>query len=346
MDEPIKKVRSLLGSIKSYVSSSTLPRMILIVVAILVVLSLVTRSCRCGSTEGFEGLRTVDSYLPNYVVDVQRRCLPGEEDSDQSCIKRGCPPGMERGTGSGSELCYAKCIDGYDSNGMSRCYKKCPDGFETNETTCKNQGHKFKKDVVPCKSCGGTVIAHVSSGNELQARLPAPIRRSAGPVIMTPNTSADWRVTNLVPDAVVWTSFVEGFDGNVVPLAALANPAGGAANGSVSVIPLSELANPALAKPVATTASPKSTQAPASSVPTKVTINLSEPRIDAPMYPCPRGYTLSGDKCYENCPPTYRDTNDGECVKSGYTIDRDSYDRGSGVPFVTHRPKYEQIFHT
>ena len=53
------------------------------------------------------GHRRLADYLPNYVVDVQRRCLPGEKDMDRYCVREGCPPGMERGAGDGEDMCYA-----------------------------------------------------------------------------------------------------------------------------------------------------------------------------------------------------------------------------------------------
>jgi hypothetical protein len=77
----------------------------------------------------------------------------------------------------------------------------------------------------------------------------------------------------------------------------------------------------------------------------RITVRFNEPRIGDVEKPCPRGYVLSGDKCYENCPPQYRD--DGEyCERDSYTIDRDSYDRGAGVPYITRRQKYDYLFHT
>lgn len=368
MNESLKKIQTAakplvnaLAPVKRFFTASSLPRIILLIVAVLVVLSLISRSCKCKS-ENFDNLRTVDSYLPNYIVDVQRNCLPGEVDTERWCIKQGCPEGMERGSGSGSELCYAKCLDGYDSNGMSRCYKKCPEGFQTNETTCANPGHTFLKDIVPCKGCINRLSGPSGPYPILSpAQLPIPMRHPSAPVIMTPNTSADWRVTNLLPEAVIWTSFIEDFDGAAIqggsgPSSLNSSSQKTDSSGGVSETTIRSQASPALPGniatiPIAALADPSRSHisqvsTPSSTIPTKVTINLSEKRIDSPTDPCPRGYTLSGDKCYENCPPTYRDTNNGECVKKSYTIDRDSYDRGSGIPYITRRPKYDQIFHT
>jgi len=260
---------------------------------------------------GVEDQRTVDSYLPNYIVDVQRRCLPGEVDTERECIRKGCPNGMERGSGSGSELCYARCIDGYDSNGMSRCYKRCPSGFKTNETTCTNPGHTFKKDIVPCKGCLSDIIPFQTEPKELVAHLK-PVDERVGPIVMTETGRF---AVNLEPvlDVEYLSGTVWGTNrASIEPITEYFD-------GSAPTVPMA---------------------------PPTVTINLRDTnRIDQPDQPCPRGYTLSGNLCYENCPPHYRDTNDGNCVKQGYTIDRESYDRGAGIPHQTRRPKFEHLYH-
>lgn len=268
---------------------------------------------------GVEDQRTVDSYLPNYIVDVQRRCLPGEIDTERDCIRKGCPNGMERGSGSGSELCYARCIDGYDSNGMSRCFKRCPSGFKTNETTCINPGHTFKKDIVPCKGCLSDVIPFETSATpkELVARLK-PVSDRVGPIVMTETGRF---AVNLEP-----VLDVEYLSGTVW-----------GSNSNATLEPISEYFKEEVSQREYFDVPPTPAET--------VTINLRDTnRIDAPDQPCPRGYTLSGNLCYENCPPHYRDTNDGNCVKQGYTIDRESYDRGAGVPFSERRPKFEHLY--
>jgi len=286
----------------------------------LVVLSLLSRV-----KEAFEDIRRVDSYLPNYVVEVQRRCLPGEREEGRYCIKEGCPKGMQRGEGSGSHLCYPKCIDGYDNNGMSRCYKKCPPGFKQDKTTCTNPGHKFKKDEVPCKGClGPPPTTDADADAVLQAQLPYMIEPPSAPVIMTPASES-------YPATVV-AHHHSNLPRHIHPIYA--------AGGIVDEPPI-------IAKLFPTDSMEYFEDKAAQVDPvTKVTVNLSAPRIDDPELPCPRGYTLSGDVCYENCPPHYRDTMDGYCAKPGYTIDRDSYDRGPGVPYITKRLKYEHLYHT
>ena len=292
---------------------------LLVIGGVLLFLSFISRKC-CPCPEGFEDLRHVDSYLPNYVVEVQRRCLPGEQEQDgRYCVKKGCPSGMERGKGSGSELCYPKCLDKYDSNGMSRCYKSCPPGFKQEKTKCINPGHKFKKDTVPCKGCLGPAPVN---DTDLGAFLPVFIEPPNAPVIMTPTSEAYPRTVV----AHAHTGLQSHFHSAGLPWG-MRQP------------PIWSKLFPTEYFEGAPGASPEE-------VLTKVTVNLREPRIDDPDLPCPRGYTLSGDLCHVNCPPHYRDTMDGQCTKPGYTIDRDSYDRGSGVPYITKRSKYDHVYHT
>ena len=75
---------------------------------------------------------------------------------------------------------------------------------------------------------------------------------------------------------------------------------------------------------------------------TKVTVNLREPRIDEGLSPCPRGYALSGDLCYENCPPKYHHEKQGQthyCVRGEHAFPRQSYSRGDGIPIERKRRK-------
>ena len=306
-------IKQVTNSILSSIKKMKFRYMLMGACLILIILSVISRrGCvisRRGCGEGFEDVRRVDSYLPNYVVEVQRRCLPGEQDKGRYCAKDGCPSGMERGEGSGDKVCYPKCLDGYDSNGMSRCYKQCPPGFKQDKTTCANPGHKFKKDIVPCKGCAGTAGTAgptLDIENEaLAAYLPYLVEPPSATVIMTPTTES-------YPVTIVTHATQPHFH----PIYS-------------NLFPTTEYFENEAVPPTK-----------------KITINLREPRIDDPELPCPRGYTLSGDLCHENCPPHYRDTMDGNCEKKGYTIDRDSYDRGSGVPFVTKRLKYDNLFHT
>lgn len=327
--EASKNLGELAGKAKSSVSKAwnsfkDLPLVgkLLIFIAVLMFLSLFSRRCcpcpeKIRKAEKFDDIRRPDSYLPNYVTEVQRRCLPGESDDGRYCVKEGCPPGMERGSGSGGHLCYPRCIDGYDSNGMSRCYKKCPAGFSQNETTCNNPGHTFAKDVVPCKGC---IPPNKVADSIMEAHLPVQLENHVAPIIMTPTTEAIPIFANLPALAPIEYAAVSPY------------------------YSMTEFFEGGKASAEAPSAAANSSQKPQ---PTKtVSVNLSEPRIDDPELPCPRGYTLSGDLCHENCPPHYRDTLDGNCVKPPYVIDRDSYDRGSGVPYITKRLKWNHVFHT
>ena len=67
-----------------------------------------------------------------------------------------------------------------------------------------------------------------------------------------------------------------------------------------------------------------------------------EDRVFMNELPCPLGYTLSGNMCYENCPTNYTDTGN-DCIIDSYAVDRPSYDRGSGVPYASKRSKYAHI---
>lgn len=70
-----------------------------------------------------------------------------------------------------------------------------------------------------------------------------------------------------------------------------------------------------------------------------VRLKLNEPRIDDPGQPCPRGYSLSGVMCYENCPPEYKDGEGQTCVRAGQSVPRESYNRGKGIPFIRVRSR-------
>lgn len=371
--------------ILDFFKSLTFQQTLIGVAGALVLLSLLSRR-QCLVREKFEApLRTIDRYHPTYLLDVQRRCLPGEKDKGRYCIKKGCPSGMERGTGSGSELCYPECLDGYDNNGMSRCYKKCPAGFEQHETTCTNSGHSFKKDAIPCKGCLGPPPDR--EADTLIASLPLEAIPPNAPVIMTPTTAAypSHVVAHGVGVVPVWGAGGSwgdefGTDGDHSHLVraihdhdtghrAVVNakhahggvghqhPTGGGADVWGQLKKAEHFEGGESSDPATFANGPSSVPAPAAGpsqpiqashpetgdpVTTKVTINLNEPRIGDPDRPCPRGYVLSGDMCHENCPPHYKDLG-MECLRDGYTLNRTSYDRGDGVPYMTKYPKYDLI---
>ena len=66
-------------------------------------------------------------------------------------------------------------------------------------------------------------------------------------------------------------------------------------------------------------------------------------RIQPDDLPCPLGYSLSGDMCYENCPSNYRD-NGEYCIRERYAVKRPSYDRGSGIPYEQKRSKSIKVY--
>jgi hypothetical protein len=88
------------------------------------------------------------------------------------------------------------------------------------------------------------------------------------------------------------------------------------------------------AKSVATTAS----------VPLQETLPNRDLFLPGDGEGCPYGYSASGDTCYENCPPNYKDIDGVSCARESYVVDRQSYDRGSGVPYRQVRNKYARIF--
>lgn len=67
-----------------------------------------------------------------------------------------------------------------------------------------------------------------------------------------------------------------------------------------------------------------------------------EDRVFMNELPCPLGYTPSGNMCYENCPTNYTD-NGNDCILDSYSVDRPSYDRGSGVAFASKRSKFAHV---
>jgi hypothetical protein len=50
---------------------------------------------------------------------------------DKLCIKGGCAPGLEAGSGIGAGFCYEPCAPGFKSDGANVCYKQYPE-FEKN----------------------------------------------------------------------------------------------------------------------------------------------------------------------------------------------------------------------
>lgn len=224
---------------------------------------------------------------PSYSCSLQTRCLPGERDVGNLCLKEGCPEGTQQGVGLGNQFCYPKCILGYESDGASRCFKKCPEGWETQGDRCIRPTQEMKKDVVPSKITPPPVDKIIVE----------PIVKSHKTVIMTPTSSA-----YILPTYGI-SSVTYPTEDNTLTTTTEVDLVGG-----------SLVMEPFESK------------------------NAVWQVESVEELPCPLGYTLSGDMCYENCPPHYRDTGDG-CVLDSYSVERPSYDRGSGIPYASKRSK-------
>jgi len=296
---------------------------------------------------------------PWYSCRMKSNCLPGESDTGDYCIKEGCPSGMEQGAGIGKEFCYPTCAPGYESDGGSRCFKVCPEGYITQGNQCIRPQHEYKKDVIPSKG-------------QRPKMLPAPmpqipiIVEEPGPVLMNPhlggwgtsivrtdvkypyththNTLNDKRkithshnaqstfmypstgpIYSIEPDMI--EDFKNQSNTNINP------------SQSNSVALMEHMANTEIHKDRTTL--PKCEGDDCKKSKGDIVWRV-EDRIFVDELPCSLGYTLSGDMCYENCPPNYRDTGDS-CVLDRYMVARPSYDRGSGVPYATKRAKYQNI---
>lgn len=318
--------------------------------------------------EGFDdakGEKAVDTLdagqgfapKPAYSCSLQSRCLPGERDIGGFCVKEGCPPGTQRGVGLGLDFCYPKCIMGYENDGASRCYKKCPEGWSTQGDKCVRPKHEFKKDVIPCKGCLPPTPSPVPD-------IPI-VAVDEGPVVMTPGTSAfvlpTYQATTVThpslhvhngknpkPHVHPRTTTQLGLVGGTL----MVEPFGDSYSSKPDLME-ENFENSRVDATQTNVIPPKnSPQAQTQAQFQKASVNsitkpLTKPkkavwrvedRISVDELPCPLGYTLSGDKCYENCPPHYRDTGNG-CTLDRYAVERPSYDRGSGIPYASKRSK-------
>jgi hypothetical protein len=298
--------------------------------------------------------RSSMDYISQYEVDIKTKCSPGEVDTGDHCVKVGCPPGFERGVGSGSDRCYPLCLHDYESNGMSRCYQKCPLGYETEETMCIRPRDVYKKDAIPCTGC--VPIPDPYRGDPLVDRLiydsystaprpPTVVTRPLGPRY---RSTRGYRSTGY--------NILEGFENELV------QPSSG--NGSEAAPPLEEtvperpmevvVQEPAGPEPVPDDPGAKPTSivsAPAPATQPQQQISkenaaalkrIQSDYVGRSEGACPLGYALSGDMCFENCPANYKDTG-MECARPSYVIDRPSYDRGGGVPYRVIRNKHSRL---
>jgi hypothetical protein len=310
---------------------------------------------------------------PWYSCKMKSNCLPGERDTGEYCTKEGCPNGMQRGANIGSEFCYPTCAPGYENDGGGRCYKVCPEGYLTQGNDCIRPKHEFKKDVIPCKGCAQQAVPRPMP--------QIPIIVQPGPVMMNPifdrwSSNAFVRTDVKYPSTHTHRTFndkrniTHGHDTTTSFMYPSTNgPAmigqamiGQAMIGQAMIEPflqtnksLPELLNNNTLEPSQTNSVAiieKMANDARADIPTCVGKECTKPkgglvwrvedRISVNELPCPLGYTLSGDMCYENCPANYLDTGDG-CVLDRYSVPRPSYDRGSGVPFATKRSKYLNI---
>lgn len=291
---------------------------------------------------------------PSYSCRMKSNCLPGETDTGEFCIKEGCPSGMERGAGTGSEFCYPECAPGYEADGGGRCYKVCPEGYLTQGDNCIRPKHEFKKDAIPCKGCTGPTLPTP------MPQVPIVIEDGPGPVWMNPPRGT-WPVEAIrqtqIKHPSIHTHRTHGDKRKIAhgheTTTTITSPVGSMLFEGFESKDKGESIEPSQTNSVADinkmaaqdTAERKTVAAckgqecmkPKGGIVWRV-----EDRIHIDELPCPLGYTLSGDMCYENCPSNYRDTGN-DCVLDRYSVDRPSYDRGSGIPFQVKRSKYQNI---
>lgn len=282
-----------------------------------------------GIVEQFDSDGKNFAPKPWYSCKMKSNCLPGETDTGEYCVSEGCPAGMERGANIGSEFCYPKCAPGYEADGGGRCYKICPEGYLTQGDNCIRPKHEFKKDAIPCKGCVAPTLPAP------MPQIPIVVEEDLGPVWMNPPTIS-WSSTPTTTTIIAKKRMIEPFNEHVKIKSNL-DPS------QINSVEMME----DMAKKEMKTKDREDINVPKCKgsgcmKPKGKVVWRVEDRIHVDELPCPLGYTLSGDTCYENCPPNYRDTGNG-CVLDRYSVDRPSYDRGSGVPFATKRSKYQNI---
>lgn len=300
-------------------------------------------------------------YLVNYELQLKHGCHADEIDTGDHCVKTGCSPGFEQGSGSGADICYPQCLPGYESNGMSRCFQQCPPGYETQDTKCIRPKHVYNKHTVPCNGCKQTRIIVTPQARTLISKL---VDNTDEPIIMG-NYSGYRYSSNYDPYYYPqYFSVAEGFDAPKAPTPTSTPTTTSTLTTTTSTQPLgmaSPTPKPIVSAPTnkfesTTMISPSVNGIAATAAlaaptqPVAKTINPaifpSDRDMDVPgdgSY-CPYGYSLSGSTCYENCPPTYRDVDGTVCVREAYVIDRPNYDRGGGVPFTRTRSKFARVF--
>lgn len=324
----LPKIKFSTITIPSLDSIPTRTWLIIIFVLVMFLLSCMTTRTVCPeryNREDFEG-NPVDlldagqgfAPKPSYNLTMHSRCLPGERDIGEWCVKEGCPEGTQRGIGLGEDFCYPKCIMDYESDGGSRCWKKCPEGWSTQGDKCIRPKNSFKKDVIPCKGC-----------------LPPPPTQTLSNGAYAESTSYEMTTTypNIHSHKGSHSAHIHPTKMELNKKTLIVEPFGNSYKSKPDLM-VENLDNSRV----------DATQTNVINKPIK-TVWRIEDRIGVDELPCPLGYTLSGDKCYENCPPHYRDGGDGgdDCILDRYAVERPSYDRGSGIPYASKRSKYLKV---
>lgn len=278
----------------------------------------------------------------HFQVEMVSQCRPDEEDAGEFCVQMGCPSEFERGRGPGSDLCYPKCLPGYETNGMSRCYKKCPEGYKTEGTQCIRPRYTFKKDTKACAGCNPRHKRHImpedgmadSWGATPPELMVLPTLRIDQPVV--PVRPTVWTTNPIATKQFFFNNglySIESFEGNNELSVDGPDP-----SETEMTIEQSEQG----------TAMPESTNSPSigpNNVPATTHVETKQPLAPAGHRGshCPAGYTLyNDDQCYENCPPHYKDEGN-QCTLDSYVMNRESYDRGGGVPFRRTRVKHHRL---
>lgn len=324
--------------------------------------------------------RKQSDYWANYKISLKRDCNPDETDTGDHCVKLGCPEGMERGVGAGTDRCYPKCLSGYETNGMSRCYQACPPGYDTNKTQCIRPKHSYDKDIQPCRNCDSLLPPDQMVSDPLVDDMkrfyqmnpnmlpPAPVGQRPIIQIETPVQPVQRTIITNNPfrgyvakvhtpptngmnklNTIQGGILMEGFDGNTdapapqSPPQSMQTPAPLNESGKTTDSMTIQQSEEGTAMPRGSERGVVQEPAPATPSKNNAMLTLVEPTARGPHGMCPLGYTLSGNMCYENCPPHYRDEGN-QCTRDTYVIDRPSYDRGGGVPYKRIRSKYSNVY--
>ena len=302
----------------------------------------VTLGCETGMERGV-GAGTDRCYPP---------CLNGYENNGMSRCYQACPPGYET---KKTQCIRPKHSYQKDVQPCRNCNSLLPNNQVVTDSLIDEMKsfHKMNPNLMP-----PTPQTYAMGLN--QGMYQQPIMQIATPVypiqrtIITNNpfrgNLAKISTTNGGGGTVAGGILQEGFDGNVqgeFPT----RPPNNNDNGNSPMLPDSKTANTSMtvqqsaegsAMPSASSGGGGVVQEPNPNNSATV-MNLIEPTARGPHGMCPLGYSLSGNMCYENCPPQYRDEGD-KCSRDTYVTDRSSYDRGGGVPYKRIRSKHSNAY--